>query len=92
MDVPISEIISQFVVAAIIFYFARQNEVYLKDELERERRDHEELKKQYFADLRDWSGLAPRFSTWHTRGEGDTKRLPPLPEDERQKAIERMNE
>lgn len=91
MDFPIAEILANFAVAGIVFYFSNQNIQFLRQELERERREREQLQRQYMDDLRDWSGINPRFSTWN-RGEGDTKRLPPLPEDERQKAIERMNE
>lgn len=91
MDFPIAEILANFAVAGIVFYFSNQNIQFLRQELERERREREQLQRQYMDDLRDWSGINPRFSTWN-RGEGDTKRLPPLPEDEKKRYLASIQE
>lgn len=96
MDVPISEIISQFVVAAIIFYFARQNEIYLKQELERLRREHDELQEKYYADLRELANINPRAyiasrPAFHPESDTQLRRYM-LSEEERAKAEKLMNE
>lgn len=98
MDFPIAEILANFAVAGIVFYFSNQHIQYLRQELDRERREHEQLQKQYMEDLRDWSGINPRWQTWNERprvtAESDTKIRAQfnLSDEERLEAVRRMNE
>lgn len=96
MDIPIGEILANFAVALIVFYFARQNEMYLKEELRRLREEHQELQEKYYADLRELANINPRAyiaSRPAFQPESDTQlRRYMLSEEERAKAEKLMNE
>ena len=96
MELPIAEILSQFVAAAIIFYFSNQNIQYLRQELERLRREHDDLQEKYYADLRELANINPRVypsgrPVYHP--ESDTQmRNWMLSQEERAKAEKLMDE
>lgn len=93
MDINIGEILQNFVVATIIWVLMNQERKTILDRLAKLEDKHEKLIQQYQDDLRDWSGIDPRFNTWSNRKlEGDTKtREYMFAADERSKAEELMN-
>lgn len=93
MDINIGEILQNFVVATIIWVLMNQERKTLLERLAKLEDKHEKLQQQYQDDLRDWSGIDPRFNTWSNRKvEGDTKiREYMLTAEERAKAEDLMN-
>lgn len=95
MDFDIASVLSNFVVAAVVMYLSDRERKMLLDHLQSLEKRLEDLNQRYLDDLRDWSGIDPKFKTWRGRDEpleSDTKiRAYMLTEDERQQAIERMN-
>ena len=95
MDINIAELLSNFVIAAVILYLSDRERKTLLERLTAAEKRLEDLNRAYVDDLRDWSGIDPKFKTWRGRDEpldSDTKiRQYILSEEERAAAIERMN-
>lgn len=92
---PISEILTNFIVAAVILYMSDRERKILLDRLEALEEKHDNLQRAYQDDLRDWAGLDPKFKTWANRPplESDTKiRAYMLSKEEREEAEKRMTE
>lgn len=94
MDINIAELLSNFVIAAVILYLSDRERKTLLERLAATEKRLEDLNKAYVDDLRDWSGIDPKFKTWSNREplESDTKiRQYVLSAEERAKAEELMN-
>jgi O-methyltransferase involved in polyketide biosynthesis len=94
-NIDIASLLANFVIAGVIMYLTDRERKTLLERLSATEKRLEELNQRYVDDLRDWSGIDPKFKTWRGREEpldSDTKiRAYMLTEEERQQAIERMN-
>jgi chromosome segregation ATPase len=91
----ISAILANFLVASLVYFFTNRERESLKSDLKDAREELKDLRKRYEDDLRDWSGIDPKFKTWHREEplDSDTKiRAYMISEDERAKALKKMNE
>lgn len=94
MDPSIVKILENFVIAVVILYLTDRERKTLLERLAKLEDKHEKLTNQYQDDLRDWSGIDPKFNTWSNRQplDSDTKiRQYVLTTEERSKAEELMN-
>src|SRR5690349_5285723 len=98
--IDIASILANFVIASVVLYLSDRERKTLLDRLTTIEKRLEEEIKLHMDDLRDWSGIDPRFSTWgkseddtRTRKQGDTANREYMIDDrERAAAIKRMNE
>jgi len=96
VNIDIASILSNFVVAAVVMYMADRERKILLDRLAQLEKRLEDLNQRYLEDLRDWSGIYPKFKTWSGRKteplESDTKiRTYMLRKEEEERAQDLMN-
>lgn len=92
--IEIGKIVAEFALTAVVLYLCNQQIIILKEQVkERESRIDkleeklEECHEEHRKDLRDWSGIDPRFNTWKN-AESDTKLR--LAMEERERLNERI--
>lgn len=92
--IEIGKIVAEFALTAVVLYLCGQQIAILKEQIkERESRIDkleeklEECHEEHRKDLRDWSGIEPRYSTWKN-AESDTKLR--LAMEERERLNERI--
>ena len=94
-SIDIASLLANFVIAGVIMFLTDRERKTLLERLSASEKRLDDLNQRYVDDLRDWSGIDPKFKTWRGRDEAlesDTKiRAYMLTEEERQAAIERMN-
>lgn len=91
----ITRLLADFVLAMVILWMSNRQIETLKDSIN-ERDDRikrieaklDECHEEHRQDLRDWSGLEPRFKTWAVQADTDTKLR--LTMQEREMLQERM--
>lgn len=71
----ITAILAQFAVASIVYFFMNRERADDKDEIKELKQELKTVRQGWLDDLRDWSGIDPRFQTWAT-GEAATKPRP----------------
>jgi predicted RNase H-like nuclease (RuvC/YqgF family) len=76
----IGKIVAEFMMTAVVLYLCNQQIVTLKeqvkerdDQIERLESKLDKCHEEHRKDLRDWSGIEPRYSTWSKNAESDTK-------------------
>lgn len=60
----ITAILAQFLVASLVYFFMNRERADDKDEIKQLKSELKEVRQGWLDDLRDWSGVAPRFQTW----------------------------
>lgn len=78
MNMDISAILANFVIASVIMFLTDRERKELLLRVTKAETAAEKLQEKYTDDLRDWSGLNPRVVTWNSAAreaamESDTK-------------------
>jgi len=63
-NIDITAILAQFVVAGIVYFFTDRERADDKEEIKELKEELKVVRQGWLDDLRDWSGIAPRFQTW----------------------------
>ena len=92
MDINPGEILANFVVASIVWFLMTQERKTLLERVAKVEEKYDKAIQQHQDDLRDWSGIDPRFNTWSRKSspEGDTKRIVPNLTDEEIRKAEKL--
>lgn len=86
----VGKIVAEFLMTALVLYLCNEQIKQLKEQIQErdERIERLEAKienchDEHRKDLRDWSGIEPRYTTWAKNAESDTKLRLAMEERER---------